>query len=327
MMKSYLRYEPSHSFGVICSPASNITYDFSGNLLLTSAVEEVIVWNARQANKVCSLQASTSNYPYSLPGEVTCIERSNDKSSVASGYSTGEIRIFNYLTRSVLATLRGHRSGISCLSYDTDTTSSLLASGGKDSDIYIWDMVSYAGLFKLRGHKDVVTAVKFLAISTTQRYLISVSKDTLLKVWDLATQHCVQTIVGHRSEIWTMGMHIYSHASATEPTHLIITGASDSLLRGYVVKGSSIAEGDVPQAQNGEENEILEYIGSLEREFGFDKCTGVSFNAAGTVLVAQSSGKNIEVMIRPQSYHATYEINCIEFRYIQCAMLAYQIKR
>lgn len=43
MMKSYLRYEPSHSFGVICSPSSNATFDFSGNLILTAAVEEVTV--------------------------------------------------------------------------------------------------------------------------------------------------------------------------------------------------------------------------------------------------------------------------------------------
>ena len=41
MMKSYLRYEPSHSFGVICSPSSNATFDFSGNLILTAAVEDV----------------------------------------------------------------------------------------------------------------------------------------------------------------------------------------------------------------------------------------------------------------------------------------------
>lgn len=28
--------------------------------------------------------------------------------------------------------------------------------------------------------------------------IISSSKDSFIKIWDLQTQHCVQTIVGHR---------------------------------------------------------------------------------------------------------------------------------
>ena len=37
--------------------------------------------------------------------------------------------------------------------------------------------------------------------------LISSSKDTFLKVWDLETQHCVQTVVGHRSEVWSFDIN------------------------------------------------------------------------------------------------------------------------
>jgi WD40 repeat protein len=37
-----------------------------------------------------------------------------------------------------------------------------------------------------------------------ESYLVSVSKDTLMKVWDLSSQYCVQTIVGHRCEIWSL---------------------------------------------------------------------------------------------------------------------------
>lgn len=51
-MKSYLRYEPKKSFGVIASPQCNITYDCSGNLAITGALQEISVWNLRQANQV-----------------------------------------------------------------------------------------------------------------------------------------------------------------------------------------------------------------------------------------------------------------------------------
>ena len=52
MMKSYLRYEPKESFGIIASPHSNVIYDFSGHLAITSAVSNINVWNLRQATQV-----------------------------------------------------------------------------------------------------------------------------------------------------------------------------------------------------------------------------------------------------------------------------------
>ena len=51
-MKSYLRYEPEHAFGVIASPQSNAIFDFSGHLAITGAVRDVSVWNLRQASQV-----------------------------------------------------------------------------------------------------------------------------------------------------------------------------------------------------------------------------------------------------------------------------------
>jgi U3 small nucleolar RNA-associated protein 12 len=52
-MKSYLRYEPRKAFGVITSPQCNVTYDCSGNLAITGALQEICLWNLRQASQVC----------------------------------------------------------------------------------------------------------------------------------------------------------------------------------------------------------------------------------------------------------------------------------
>lgn len=200
-------------------------------------------------------------------------------------YSTGEIRIFNYLTKSVVATFKGHRSAIACLTFDTEEESALLASGGKDSDILVWDMVAMNGLSKLRGHKDVVTGVRFLTRGS-QKLLVSVSKDTLLKVWDLATQFCIQTIVGHRNEIWSLAVCSISEG------RLIVTGSADGKLRGYCLSQSDNEAGAVLLS---DEERVLEYIGSVERQFPNDKATSLQFNPEATVLAAQNSGKNVEV--------------------------------
>lgn len=51
-MKSYLRYEPKKCFGVITSPQCNVIYDCSGNLAITGSLQDVAVFNIRQATQV-----------------------------------------------------------------------------------------------------------------------------------------------------------------------------------------------------------------------------------------------------------------------------------
>lgn len=59
-------------------------------------------------------------------------------------------------------------------------------------------MVAEAGLHRLTGHKGIVTQICFL-----EKYnvLVSGSKDTFVKFWDLDTNHCFKTLVGHRTEV------------------------------------------------------------------------------------------------------------------------------
>lgn len=49
MVKAYLRYELAGSWGVIASGRSNVCYDRSGKHLLTASLENVSVWNVKQA--------------------------------------------------------------------------------------------------------------------------------------------------------------------------------------------------------------------------------------------------------------------------------------
>lgn len=246
---------------------------------------------------------------------------------MAVGYTNGVIRIYNYLNQALLATLKGHRSMVVSLRFHSDGVT--LASGGADCDIVLWDLVSYTATCRLRGHKDSVTGLVFLA--TPERgtggqpqYVVSVSKDTLLKVhrerhltvsphfslpscvssaqvWDLEAQCCVQTVVGHRCEIWTVAVLQRQAADGTLTT-MLLTGASDELIRGYRLSTPAIAAATTqPASTAGEEGDrvILEPYGTLQRQpaggGSFDKCVLLEFNAAGTLLAAQTSGKMIEV--------------------------------
>ena len=322
-MKSYLRYEPRKAFGVIASPSCNVAFDFSGNLAITAGIQDLNVWNLRQGTQIANLDSNVdSGYPYSAQGEVTVMCRSPDKQTVAIGYSTGEIKIFNYITNALVTTLRGHRSAVTSLAYDelNSDRGLFLASGGADTDIFVWDLVANLGLARLRGHKGAVTGVGFVTGAQNQRLLISVSKDTQLKVWDLDTVHCVQTILGHRTEIWCLAVLKPHEGSGCR----VITGCGDDQIRGYRVRtgkrindnanidkdtegadkdktetmavvASSAAE---PSLLLDDDENVLEYYGSISRKpsgsGSSDRCMALSINAKGTMVAAQSSGKVVE---------------------------------
>lgn len=142
--------------------------------------------------------AKEPSYPYATGGEASILKRSpsRDNPMVAVGYTNGVVRLFNYLTESLVCSLKGHRSAITSLCYDDD--GALLVTGSGDSDIVLWDLVTHTALSRLRGHKDAIHGVGFIApvalpsdatgaMNKTRRLLVSVSKDTLLKVRPIIT--------------------------------------------------------------------------------------------------------------------------------------------
>lgn len=181
-MKSYFRYGPEHSLGVISSPECNAIYDYTGKIAFTGALQSIGMWNLRQGSQIRALDYDKVNYPYGEYGDVVCLVRSPDKVTLAAGYSTGEIRIFNYLTGSIQATYRGHKSSITSLAYDEDGVGGMwLASGSADCSVIVWDVVANSGIVRYYEHKDAVTSLAFVTMED-RKLLLTASKDTLLKV-------------------------------------------------------------------------------------------------------------------------------------------------
>lgn len=183
---------------------------------IVPANEEVIVWDIKTGDRLSRWKDE------SCKAEVTVIEQSKlDQNVFAVGYSDGSIRIWDWKTAQAVISFNGHRSAVTTLEFDHSGTR--LASGGKDAAIIVWDLIAEVGLYKLKGHKDQVTKVQFLRgggaldgaqdeeiqdtveeASDEDGYLISTSKDTLIKLWELSTQHCIETHVAHHGECWGM---------------------------------------------------------------------------------------------------------------------------
>ena len=227
-------------------------------------------------------------------------------------YADGTIRIWDSKTATIIIKFNGHRSGITTLIFDKSGVR--LASGSQDTDIIIWDLVAEVGLYKLRGHKNQITGLHFLrspstyahetetngavedgakltnghnhAPSDSPGFLLSTSKDSLIKLWDLTAQHCFETHVAQSNgECWALGVSPENDGC--------VTAGNDGELRVW----SLDAHGLSPAASyegNGPQRKCLKERGILHRQ-SKDKTIGVKFHARGEYIAAHGSDKAVEM--------------------------------
>ena len=232
-------------------------------------------------------------------------------------YADGSIRLWDSRIATVIISFNGHRSAITTLAFDKSGVR--LASGAKDTDIIIWDLVLEIGLFKLRGHKDQITALQFLQPSDTENheddgqtngngisiqepanshedhagFLLSTSKDALIKIWDIESQHCIETHVAQTNgECWAMG--VSSDSSGC------VTAGNEGELKVWSIDMRGLREAS-RQITEGSEGVYLRERGVFYRQ-SKDRALGVSFHPRGTYIAAHGSEKTVEVWkIRSES--------------------------
>lgn len=296
--KQYLRYTPSHVFGVVGSYKSNIVWlqlrGQKGRYCAVGTGENVIVWDIRTGERLFSLEGEKK--------EVTILRNSPDKNHLAVGYEDGSIKIFNVMSGELSVVFSGHKSAVTAIQYDKNGTR--LVSGSRDTEVIVWDIVNEAGMFRLRGHKGQITQCYFMK---HENFLLTSSKDTFIKFWDLDTQHCFKTVVGHRTEVWDFVV-------IANDTRLI-TGSSDNELRlweinvkeksSFIDKSTEEPAAKVPHLCRDEddaeefdskEDSIVEItkIGSIIRR-GRDRVVSIIVNSTETVVGCNGNDNLLEM--------------------------------
>ncbi|KAK2606177.1 beta transducin [Conoideocrella luteorostrata] len=224
MVKSYLKYEHAKSFGVVTTNTSNIVWSSKDRTgtgaghAIVAANEEVLCWDVKKGELISRWRDERCTVP------VTAIAQSQiDKDIFAVGYDDGSIRLWDSKISTVIVSFNGHKSAITNLAFDKSGVR--LASGSKDTDIIIWDLVAEVGQFKLRGHKDQVTGLRFIEPepqiqdddgsramvldenTSSDGFLLTTGKDSLLKLWDLSSRHCIETHLSQTNgECWALGV-------------------------------------------------------------------------------------------------------------------------
>lgn len=194
-----------------------------------------------------------------------------------------------------MISFNGHKTAITQLAFDGAGVR--LASGSKDTDIIVWDLIAEVGIVKLRGHTDQITSVNFLdgsSISDTEvqssnsqdRFLLSTGKDSLIKIWDLSSQHCIETHVAQSNgECWSLGL--------SPDQSGCITGGNDGELRVWSIDATVMSE-VAKETGAADGRKILLDRGNMYRQ-GKDRTMGIHFHPRLDYFAVHGAEKSIEI--------------------------------
>lgn len=253
----------------------------------------MLVWDLKLGEVESRWHASDNK------AQVTVICRSQtDPDIFAVGHDDGKIRVWDSRTATILFTFNGHKSAVTHLVFDSSGVR--LASGGRDTNIIVWDLVGEVGLYKLRGHKDQITSLNFVSAQANadeddadtaragetemDQFLLSTSKDALIKVWDISTQHCIETHVAQNNgECWALGLSPEKDGC--------ITAGNDGEMRAWVVDKQALSR---VSKELGSAEKVLKDRGTFYRN-GKDRTTAIIFHPKRDLIAFHGSEKAVEL--------------------------------
>jgi len=159
---------------------------------------------------------------------------------VVSGSEDGSIKVWDHESGDYLRSLKGHTNSVTNL--DFCPSGAFLASSSTDLSIKLWDFSTYACIRTLRGHDHTISSIRFLPLSgdavmngtsnggaersvdeiAGSQYLLSASRDTTIKVWDVVTGFCDATISDHIDWIRCMTVRSDLFASSGNDTVVMV---------------------------------------------------------------------------------------------------------
>ncbi|KEY71560.1 hypothetical protein S7711_09693 [Stachybotrys chartarum IBT 7711] len=177
-------------------------------------------------------------------GEVTSVAFSPDAKRIASASSDKTVRIWDTKTSQCLQTLDGHRGEVVLVVLSPDTKR--IASASRDKTVRLWDTETCQCLQTLEGHWGGVELVVF---SPDAKHLASASysydpfalasRDKTVRLWDVETGQCLQTLEGHEEDVtlvvFSLDAKRVASASSDNTVRLWDVGTGQCLqtLKGY----------------------------------------------------------------------------------------------
>lgn len=224
VQKTYLKYVSSHKGGAVVSSlcqqmACAELWKGGPPIAVVAALEDVALWNMRSGDLHRLLPIAAAAPSGMRPcAEITSILLAREGEAqwaLAVGLSNGHVAFFRSSRGArnweCQFEALGHKynTSVLCIALNEDCTT--MVTGGQDTDVTVWDATAEDPLYRLRGHRGAVVGVSLISSSggpNVALKAVSGSADGLVKVWSLAAQQCIQTIVASDTQVTSIATDI-----------------------------------------------------------------------------------------------------------------------
>ncbi|CAD6192009.1 unnamed protein product [Caenorhabditis auriculariae] len=222
LTKDYLRFEHSGSCGCVASTNGELVA-IDPNTVAVASNEYLNFYNVRTAEKTGELIHTQK--------AVTCVRPCVGKPLLGVGYGDGSARLYDRQAEdSEPIVFTGHKKAVNCLDFSSDGLFICHRRKGRN----------HSSL----GHSGRARHLKFVR---GDQFLMSSSKDGLIKFWSLASQTCFYTLFEHRSEVYSMSLLRDETILVTASTELELMVFELSWKSGEVVNSTSTDAPDKAQ--------------------------------------------------------------------------------
>ncbi len=202
---------------------------------------------------------AAQRFPHSSR-EVYCLAVSPDRQRLASGDSTGDVRLWNIAQGIEETWFDGHTASVTSVSFSPD--GQMLLSGSKDGTVRLWDVATSTETRQFAPDIRAWTEIHSVTFSPDGTTILVGMDDGIIRQWNVFTGELLRQYAGHEGSVTSLAFSPDGQA--------YLSGSTDQSLRLW-----DVASGEERQRFDGHtaqvNNVAFSYDGSLVASAGDDQ--------------------------------------------------------